>query len=66
MNREAMNAAIKAEARIKDAIQSYEQETGIPVVGCAVLEEIFSEVHKIYLFLATLDERKFSRILPHA
>lgn len=61
-----MSAAIQAEARIKDAIKSYEQETGIPVAGCAVLEEIFNVIYKIYLFQATLSERKFSRIPPPA
>ena len=61
-----MSAEIQAEARIKDAIKSYEQETGIRVAGCAVLEEIFGGVYKIYLFQATLGERKFSKILPHA
>ena len=61
-----MSAETKAEIRIKDAIKTYEQETGIPVAGCAPLEEIFGQIYKIYLFHATLGERKFSRILPHA
>jgi len=56
----------KAELRMKDAIKTYEKETGIAVAGCTFLEEQFEYLRKIYLIQATLGEMKFSKILPHA
>ena len=61
-----MHPADKAEIRVKARIKEYEQEVGIPVAGCAKLEEVFGQIYNVYLVLAILGERKFSRLYPHA
>jgi hypothetical protein len=61
-----VNPVDKAEIRVKARIKEYEQEVGIPVAGCPKLEEIFGQVYNVYLVLAILGERKFSRLYPQA
>ena len=61
-----MHPADKAEVRVKARIKEYEQEVGIAVAGCPKLEEIFGQIYNVYLVLAILGERKFSRLYPHA
>jgi hypothetical protein len=41
-------------------------QVGVPVVGCPKLEEIFGQIYNVYLVLAILGERKFSRLYPQA
>lgn len=61
-----MSAEVIAAVWTKNAIKTYEQETGISVAETPVLEEQFEYLRKIYLIHATLGEMKFRKILPHA
>jgi hypothetical protein len=61
-----MSATLKAEILTKLAIRSYEEEVGVPVAGCAILERIFHQIYLAHLIHETLGERKFHRILQSA
>jgi hypothetical protein len=46
--------------------QDLRAKTGVPVAGCAALEEIFGQVYKMYLLHETLGEMKFRSMLHQA
>lgn len=57
-------AETKAELRMKEAIKTYEKETGIAIAESAFLEAQFAYLRMICPIQATLGEMKFSKMRP--